>query len=91
MGEALALSVSEAVTNAVVHSGSERPIELGMSRRGTELEVRVRDHGRGMGPRSAARPGIGLGLPLMARLADAFALRDSEGGGLEVRLTFRCG
>jgi serine/threonine-protein kinase RsbW len=34
-------------------------------------------------------PALGLGLPLIAALTDAFELHGSSGQGTEVRLTFR--
>ena len=33
-------------------------------------------------------PALGLGLPLIAALSDAFELRGSSGQGTEVRMTF---
>ena len=34
-------------------------------------------------------PALGLGLPLIAALSDAFELRGERGQGTEVRMTFR--
>jgi serine/threonine-protein kinase RsbW/stage II sporulation protein AB (anti-sigma F factor) len=51
------------------------------------VHVVVRDHGRGMTPRPDS-PGLGLGLPLMTRLADAVQISTHPEGGTEVRMTF---
>ena len=50
----------------------------------------MRDHGAGIQPRPARSepPALGLGLPLIAALSDAFELRGSAGQGTEVRMTF---
>jgi len=50
----------------------------------------VRDWGTGIQPRPHRReaPALGLGLPLIAALSDAFELRGSAGSGTEVRMTF---
>jgi serine/threonine-protein kinase RsbW len=54
------------------------------------LTIVVRDHGSGIQPRPARAepPALGLGLPLIAALSDAFELRGSAGRGTEVRMTF---
>jgi serine/threonine-protein kinase RsbW len=54
------------------------------------LTIVVRDHGAGIQPRPARSeaPALGLGLPLIAALSDAFELRGSTGQGTEVRMTF---
>jgi anti-sigma regulatory factor (Ser/Thr protein kinase) len=54
------------------------------------LTIVVRDHGLGIQPRPAREgaPALGLGLPLIAALSDAFELRGSAGTGTEVRMTF---
>ena len=55
------------------------------------LTIVVRDHGAGIQPRPARSepPALGLGLPLIAALSDAFELRGSTGMGTEVRMTVR--
>jgi anti-sigma regulatory factor (Ser/Thr protein kinase) len=54
------------------------------------LTIVVRDQGTGIQPRPAqpGAPALGLGLPLIAALSDAFELRGSAGAGTEVRMTF---
>ena len=56
------------------------------------LTIVVRDQGSGIdrdAPRSDDVPALGLGLPLIAALSDAFELRGERGQGTEVRMTFR--
>jgi anti-sigma regulatory factor (Ser/Thr protein kinase) len=84
------LAVSEACTNAVVHAyagGQAGHIDVLVSCGDDELEVVVRDHGRGMAPR-ADSPGLGVGLPLIASLTRALELCGTDGGGTEVRMLF---
>ncbi|HUN79684.1 MAG TPA: ATP-binding protein [Solirubrobacteraceae bacterium] len=84
------LAVTEACTNVVVHAypdGREGPMEVIASLLGDELTVIVRDEGHGVGPRPDS-PGLGLGLPLIASLAESVQLgRDAE-DRTEVRMTF---
>ena len=55
-----------------------------------DLTIVVRDHGAGIQPKPARMepPALGLGLPLIAALSDAFELRGTAGQGTEVRMTF---
>jgi serine/threonine-protein kinase RsbW len=53
-----------------------------------ELVVIVRDEGRGIAPRTDS-PGLGLGLPLIASLAESLELGRGEDQRTEVRMTFR--
>jgi serine/threonine-protein kinase RsbW len=88
--EAVRLAVSEAVSNVVVHGyrdSSPGAFTLSVEWNGGELRVIVRDEGCGMGPRMDS-PGAGLGLPLIASLADTFSVTAPEGGGTEVCMTF---
>jgi hypothetical protein len=48
----------------------------------------VVDEGRGILPR-ADSPGLGLGLPLIATLAESLELGTGNGEETEVRMTFR--
>ncbi len=89
---AVALAVSEAVTNAVVHAYVDAPepgeIEVIAQRVGEDcLEILVCDEGRGMLPRHDS-PGVGLGLPLVATLAESFEVQARSGGGTQVRMAF---
>jgi serine/threonine-protein kinase RsbW len=85
-------AVTEACTNVVVHAydSSSGMLEVEMLPDAESLTIVVRDHGTGIQPRPARSepPALGLGLPLIAALADAFELRGSAGAGTEVRMTF---
>jgi len=88
---AVALCVSEAVSNAVVHAyrKSERPgpVEVEVKRPNGYLCLSVRDHGCGLGPRTDS-PGLGLGLPLIAESASTVEVRTPGDGGTELRMRF---
>ncbi|MFI5004887.1 MAG: ATP-binding protein [Solirubrobacterales bacterium] len=84
------LAVTEACTNVVVHAypdGGEGPMEVLATLLGDELIVVVRDEGRGIGPRPDS-PGLGLGLPLIASLAESLQLGHDLQERTEVRMTF---
>jgi anti-sigma regulatory factor (Ser/Thr protein kinase) len=85
------MAVTEACTNVVVHAYDEEGmLEVEMLAGEDGLTIVVRDHGSGIQPRPAraGAPALGLGLPLIAALSDAFELRGSAGVGTEVRMTF---
>jgi serine/threonine-protein kinase RsbW len=85
------MAVTEACTNVVVHAyEDEGMLEVEMLAGADGLTIVVRDHGAGIQPRPAraGAPALGLGLPLIAALSDAFELRGSAGRGTEVRMTF---
>jgi serine/threonine-protein kinase RsbW len=84
------LAVTEACANVVVHAypdGHGGPMEVLASMREDELTVRVRDWGRGIGPRPDS-PGLGLGLSLIAALAETVQLARGGEEHTEVRMTF---
>lgn len=84
------LAVTEACTNVVVHAypnGQEGEMEVLATLLGDELTVVVRDDGEGIGPRPDS-PGLGLGLPLIASLAENVQLGRDEQERTEVRMTF---
>ena len=87
----VALALSEACANVVVHAYRSEATETVLEVRATctdeALEVVVADQGGGMAPRTDS-PGLGLGLPLMASLASTLELREAPGGGTEVWMTF---
>src|SRR4051794_25753502 len=71
--DAIGVVVSEAVTNAVVHAyrDRERPGEVHVlaSLDDDGVDITVEDDGMGLRPRTDS-PGVGLGMPLIADLAD---------------------
>ena len=71
-GAAIPLDIAAALTDL---DGSEA------------LTVVVSDHGRGIVPRPDS-PGLGLGLPLIATLAESLELGTGPGDETEVRMTF---
>lgn len=84
------LAVSEACANVIVHAyrDSEGLLELRASALpDRSVEIVVRDHGVGMGPR-ADSPGLGVGLPLIAALSTAVEIGTAPDGATEVRMTF---
>jgi anti-sigma regulatory factor (Ser/Thr protein kinase) len=87
---AIALAVSEAITNVVVHA--YRDCEVGDLRvvacdKPDRLVVVVRDYGSGMLPR-ADSPGLGLGLPLISTMADDLQIEAADGSGTLLRMHF---
>lgn len=86
------LAVSEAVTNVVVHAyvNAEHPgeVRLAVSLRDGRVHVTVSDDGCGMTPRLDS-PGLGVGLPFIAHTADTLDIDHSDGGGTELRMSFR--
>ena len=86
------MAVTEACTNVVVHAyrDEEGELEVEMLAGETGLTIVVRDRGSGIQPTPANShtPALGLGLPLIAALSDAFELRGSSGKGTEVSMTF---
>lgn len=90
--DAIALAVSEALTNAVQHAYiGEEPGSINVEarlERPDQLLVRVSDNGRGPMPRPDS-PGLGLGLGVMAQTADEFSISNREGArGTVVTLRF---
>lgn len=89
----LRLAVSEAVTNAVVHAfaGTEEKGTITVTvdvEPGQSVEVVVQDDGHGMARRDDS-PGLGLGLPLIQRLADHVEVRRPRAGiGTELWMRF---
>lgn len=84
------LAVTEACTNVVIHAydGADGLLEVDALIEERRLTVVVRDHGRGIVPRPDS-PGLGLGLPLIATLAESLELGKEDGGdSTEVRMTF---
>jgi serine/threonine-protein kinase RsbW len=92
--EDIRLAVSEALSNAVLHAyrgpDATGEVEVRATRTDTYVEVVVRDSGDGMAPRSDS-PGLGLGLPMIARITDRLQIeRPTDAPGTAVRMHFDC-
>jgi serine/threonine-protein kinase RsbW len=86
------LAVTEACTNVVVHAypNGEGPMGLRALIDDRRLYLVVTDRGRGIVPRPDS-PGLGLGLPLIATLAESLELGTGQMEETEVRMTFDLG
>jgi serine/threonine-protein kinase RsbW len=88
--EDLRLAVTEACTNVVRHAyppGRPGPVEIDIRPGSDVVTVVVADRGRGIGT-SSDTSGPGLGLPLIAAIADEVELLPSPGGGSRVAMRF---
>jgi serine/threonine-protein kinase RsbW len=88
--EDLRLAVTEACTNVVRHAypaDVAGPVEISIRPTDDVVSVVVADHGRGIGT-SSDTTGPGLGLPLIAAIADEVDLQPVPGGGSRVAMTF---
>lgn len=86
----VALVVSEAVTNAVVHAyagGEPGEVRVTVGLTADEVIVTIEDDGAGLVPRPDS-PGLGLGLSLMATVAERVETRAGASGGTWVRAWF---
>ena len=86
----VALAVTEACTNAVVHAypnGSAGTITITATHAAGALSVVVRDRGCGMSAR-VDTPGLGVGLPVIAAIAQSVEIGSPDGGGTEMRMRF---
>ena len=89
--ESVRLAASEAVSNAVLHAyskGQQGTVQVSASYLEEELWLLVADTGNGLRPR-AKSTGLGLGLALIAQLADEFQILSRGSGGTELRLRFK--
>jgi serine/threonine-protein kinase RsbW len=89
--DSVRLAASEAVTNAVMHAyatGRDGSVHVSASYVEGELWLLVADTGGGMRPRTNS-PGLGLGLALIAQLADEFQILSRGSGGTELRMRFK--
>jgi serine/threonine-protein kinase RsbW len=90
--DAVALAVSEIVTNAVVHAypaGEPGSVWVSAEFEGEHLTVTVADDGSGMRP-IPETPGLAIGLPLVGRLALGLNIEPRQSGGTRLRMRFRC-
>jgi serine/threonine-protein kinase RsbW len=83
------LAATEACTNVVRHAYEDEhgTMELVVTPVDEGLEIVVEDRGRGIGPSPDTR-GPGLGLPLIAAIADALHIDQAPGLGSRVIMTF---
>ncbi len=84
------LAITEACTNVVIHAYDDDvdgALEVDASIDDRRLTVVIRDEGRGIVPRPDS-PGLGLGLPLIATLAETLELGKDDADRTEVRMTF---
>ena len=84
------LAITEACTNVVIHAYDDDidgALEVDASIDDRRLTVVIRDQGRGIVPRPDS-PGLGLGLPLIATLAESLELGKDDDDRTEVRMTF---
>lgn len=93
----VALAVSEAASNVVLHAyrdGTAGDILLELRTGEDGLWIVVADRGTGIAPRTDS-PGLGLGMPLIANLAEQIEVSTPAHGGTEIRMRFalatRCG
>jgi serine/threonine-protein kinase RsbW len=90
--EDMRLAVTEACTNVVrhaYHDGHPGPIDVTIRPTGDRLDLIVSDHGAGIGP-SPDIAGPGLGLPLIAALADSLEIHEEPRRGSRLTMSFRC-
>jgi serine/threonine-protein kinase RsbW len=87
--EDLRLAVTEACTNVVRHAyaDGDGAIDVVVRPKGDALEVIVADEGRGLGP-SPDTAGPGLGLPLIAALADTLEIQQTRSHGSRLVMSF---
>jgi anti-sigma regulatory factor (Ser/Thr protein kinase) len=89
--EDIRLAVTEACTNVVRHAydGEDGPIDVVVRPSRDRLEIVISDRGRGMAP-SPDIEGPGLGLPLIAALADSVELQETSVAGSRLKMAFEC-
>jgi serine/threonine-protein kinase RsbW len=84
------LALSEVVTNSVVHGYRNQGggvVAIEARHWSDRLMLSVADSGGGMAPRTDS-PGLGLGLPLVGRIAHRVDITARSGGGTLVSMLF---
>jgi anti-sigma regulatory factor (Ser/Thr protein kinase) len=87
----VALAVSEGVSNVVNHAyadGKAGEIRVDVRSEDDGVHVVIEDDGCGMVPR-ADSPGAGLGLPLIAAVAERLDTSTRPGSGTRLAMVFR--
>lgn len=87
----LKTAVSEACNNVVMHAYDGRlgPLRICLYVAPEEIEVVVRDEGKGISPKTPADERLqGVGMPVMQALTKAVEFHSAPGGGTEVRMHF---
>ena len=91
--EDIAIAVSEAVSNAVLHAyrAVSKPglISVVAEREGDVLLLEVSDFGDGLAPHPES-PGAGFGLGLIGSVSTFLELRTGRGAGLSLSMRFPC-
>lgn len=88
--DAVALALTEAATNVIVHAyrdGACGDVRVVACAEPGRLVVVVRDYGCGMRPRHDS-PGLGVGLSLIGHLASHFDVEAPDGDGTRLRMHF---
>jgi anti-sigma regulatory factor (Ser/Thr protein kinase) len=85
----IALAVSEAVTNVVLHAFDGEPgqVSATIERNEDELQIVVTDDGGGLVPRSDS-PGLGMGLGIIAEVTDRLSIKSGVGRGTRLVMGF---
>jgi serine/threonine-protein kinase RsbW len=89
--EDMRIAVTEACTNVIRHAyrdGESGPIDVVIRPHDDRLELIVSDRGQGIGP-SPDGAGPGLGLPLIAALADTLEIHHVPSRGSRLTMSFR--
>jgi anti-sigma regulatory factor (Ser/Thr protein kinase) len=88
----IATALTEAVGNAVLHAYTELPpgpVHITADIEDGTLEIVVADDGDGLAASPSDDVAAGLGLSLVARSTDCFAIRERAAGGTELWMRFR--
>jgi anti-sigma regulatory factor (Ser/Thr protein kinase) len=88
--ERIALAVSEAVTNAIVHAyggGDGGQVQVMAAATEGELSVLVSDDGCGLGAADESR-GLGLGMGVIELSADSLTITTRSSGGTLLEMRF---